>query len=159
MIRQTQLGSGLRTIGWWTPQRDQVDPTIPYLPLEDPVASDVTGTGAMLSAVSTLAGVGLSISTGTGAFLSQASTLLGSGLSTSTGTGELTAQLAALAGSGVSVSTGTGILLVSVAVLAGIGLVEDALSDSYTWYYNYRRSRTHDAIAKKKAKCKRLRRC
>jgi hypothetical protein len=171
MIAQTRLGVGLRTIGWWTPQRDQVDPTIPYLPLEDPAGgSGVTGTGALLAQAATMAGVGITASLSTdgaisaqaaalagvglstslstdGAIASQVATLAGVGLSASSGTGALVAQLAALAGSGLSLSTGTGILLAAVATLAGVGLVE-TIAGIYDW--RNRRHRRQVYLMKKR---------
>jgi hypothetical protein len=120
MIEQLKRGSGLRTIGWWTPQRDQVDPTIPYLPLEDPAgggeptivetdansAGSSTGTGvaaAIWNAVGTSSGAGTVAGISAAVWASVGSS---AGVANTTG---LASAVWSSAGSSAGVGTASGV--------------------------------------------------
>lgn len=89
-------------------------------------AGGITGTGALASAASAVAGTGEVTKTGTGALSSQAATVAGTGQIVKTGTGALSAQAAAVAGTGTvgSTITGTAALSAAASAVSGAGQVE-----------------------------------
>lgn len=85
-------------------------------------AATVDGTGALVAAEATLAGVGVTLSAGSGALAATAATVAGAGVSLSLGTAALQAQAAAAAGAGVSSSTSTGALASQASAANGTGI-------------------------------------
>ena len=89
--------------------------------LRQPIASAVTGTGAVTTTAASLSGTGAQTVTGTGAVTSTAAILSGTGAQTDTGTGAVTTTAATVSGTGAQTYAGTGVVTSTAASLSGTG--------------------------------------
>lgn len=92
-------------------------------------ATNIDGSGAVVSGTATIAAPGLTGNTGSGAVVSSAATIAGTGTSILVGTGNLVSVAAVVGGgatTGTMPSTGAGALVSGLSVIEGTGLAVDS---------------------------------